>query len=149
MSLTTLKDILVSGRAKVATVAISRSASATFKEHLTNTPFETSPLAGIDGFELVARNEEQTQGFGITGAREWQAEMVLKLGHAPYEADDAREEWRVEDMERLADILEAHTWPTGTMLVLQRSVSVNKTDPNWWITELVFFVVWLGALRTS
>lgn len=151
MSLTTIKDLLVAARAKLASITTTRDPTTTFKEHLTNTPFEDSPIAGADAFEIVSRNEGQAQGFGISGAREWELDMVVKLGHAPYETDDVREEWRVEDMERVVDLFESHTWPTGTMLVLHRADSdaVSKANPNWWISKLVFQVVLLGAVRTS
>lgn len=149
MSLTTLKDILVSARAKVATIATSREPTEYFLEHTTNQPFEKSPLSKRDGFEVVSRNEEQTQGFGLTGAREWQAEMVVKVGSAPFSVDKTRQNWLAEDIERITDLLESHTWPTGTMLVLFQGLETDRNDPNWWITNINFKVVWVGALRTS
>lgn len=147
--MTTLTEVLQSARAKLAATPTSRDAAVMFLEHTSNLPFEDSPAAGADGFEVVAENMEQTAGMGVYGSREWSGSLVVKLGHSPFTTDDEREEFLSDDLERITDLLEAHTWPTDVMLVLFQSVTTEKGNANWWVSRLVFRLVYVGALRTS
>lgn len=146
---TTLTAVLQSARAKLATIAPSRDVAALFLEHTSNMPFEDSPVAGADGFEVVSEAMTQTSGAGLYGVREWSGRLVIKLGHSPYDTDDNREENRSDDLERVVDILEAHAWPDGTQLVLFESEAVEKGNASWWVTRLVFKLVYIGELRLS
>lgn len=145
--MTTPALIMSSARAYIATLAPSRDASRLFLEHTTNTPFEDSPVAGADGFEVVEDRPILTQGFG-TGAKEGQFHMVVKVGHSPFTTDKLRERDVANDIERLADLLEFHTWPTGTMAVFFEEAATDKQRANWWISTLKFRVLYTGAVRS-
>lgn len=143
---TTIKDILEAARVKLATLDCSDD-SGQFKPHETNVPFEKAPIAEANGFEVVAREEKQTSGFGQFMAREYQFMCVVKLGHAPIGIDSKREDNRCEDQELVIDQLEWLDWPAGLMLFVHDKTEVNKQDPNWWITELWFKTVFIGVNR--
>lgn len=144
---TTLSAVLQSARAKVATIATSRDPLVMFAEHTSNLPLEEAPVA--DTFEVVAEKPRQSAGAGLYGAREWATDMVVKLNHSAYDTQDNREENLADDIERLVDLLESHAWPDGTMTVLHQSTDTEKANANWWVTRLVFQLVWVGDLRTS
>lgn len=146
---TTVKDLLVAARAKLAATATSRSSSEHFLEHKTAQPFEKSPISKRDGFECVSQDEILIQGFGIDGDKEGQFTLLVKLGHAPFGTDDERENYRAQDVARIADLFERHVWPVGTSAVwYERSEAVKETA-NWWITRLYFRIVYTGAIETS
>lgn len=145
---TTVKDILIAARAKLATVAPSRDGAQFFLEHKSNQPFETSPKSKRDGFEIVERDFQLTSAFGVAGEKEAEFDMVTRLGHAPFGTDDEREEFRVQDVTRIADIFESFAWPTGTSIVLFHRAETDKKNPNWWITEMFFKVVYTGAIQS-
>lgn len=149
LALTTLAKIVGSCRKKLASVATSRDPSQTFREHTTNHPFDGSALRGADGFDVTTRNELQQQGFGLTAVREWEASMVVRLAHAPFNTEPVRQDWLTEDVERVVDLLESHVWPSGTMLVLHTGTSSSRNEANVWVTELVFRVVWVGRVRST
>lgn len=123
---------------------MSRNAAENFHEHTTNLPFELTPIAGRDGFEVVARNISLLGGFGVAKQKEGGFDMVVRLGHAPFGSDKDRETNRCQDVARLADILEQAAWPVGTFLVLYDKEEVDKKLPNWWLTEIFFKMVYVG-----
>lgn len=146
---TTVKDILATGIAKVATIATSRDDAEYYIHHSTNQPFEKAPASKRDGFEIVAREIELTGAFGILGEKEGQFLMVVRLGHSPRGTDPTREGNLAHDITRIADILEAYgAWPTGTQLVLYKEAKTDKRNANWWITEMMFQVVYTGGLQS-
>ncbi len=144
--MTSMRAVLTAGRAKVATIALSRDASKTWKEHTTNTPFAKSPLSTGDGFELVPIDDTFTQGFGVEQIEEGQFFMMLRLGHGPYSIDKERDNLVADDVKRLGDRLEAFTWPVGVMAVWYEGRTTNKENPNWWVTEMRFRVMYRSAV---
>ena len=53
-----------------------------------------------------------------------------------------------EDRARIVDVLEFHTYPTGTMAVFYEKETVDKELANFWLTEIFFRVVYRGAIET-
>lgn len=147
--MTTVRAILASAATKLGTLAPTRDATLLFKEHVTSIPFEDSPISMNDGFEIVARDELSSQGFGQSQTKEEEFRLVVRLGHAPASTDKQREEWRAHDRERIVDIFENHAWPSGTMAVFYERSVCNKERANWWLTEIVFRVMFRGAVLTS
>lgn len=146
--MTTLKDIAQSAREKLGTVQTSYPVGAHFKEHVTSEPFETTPVAGANGFDVTFGDRVQTAGFGVLGWREWTVTMRVRLGHGPFGTEREREDIVSEDVERVVDILEGHAWPEGTMLVLHVDTDTSKLSASWWVTTLFFRVVYVGELRS-
>lgn len=150
----TVKNILVATRAYLATLAPSRNAALFFQEHTTNLPFEKSPVSMTDGFEIVDEEHKLTQRFGITGSKRGTFMMRIKLGHADVAPDKTRQEYVARDVARLADLIEAYTYPTiaapdAIDAVFFESAVTNKNQPNWWITTLTFMVNYVGPTETS
>jgi hypothetical protein len=145
---TTAEQIVATAAVKLAAMAPTRAANEFFLEHDGNTRFEDDPKSKRDGFEIVEREYTQGQGFGFTGQAERQFYMVVRLGHAPVGKARTREANRMADVERIVDVFEHQPWPTGTLLVLYERSEVNKDKANWWITEVLFKVVYVGDIRT-
>lgn len=144
--------IMAEMRTAIAALATSRDAAVFFKPHQTNDPFEDSALAGYDGFEVTASPEFNfTSAFGVSEQREIDADFIVRVGHSPFHADEARENIRRYDIEKIADILENRTWLTGGVQAVwfRPPAPVDKSDPNWWITTLTFRVVYTGAKISS
>lgn len=147
----TIKSILDVARAAVEAVPTSRDATVNFLRHVTNEPFDSCPAAGGDGFEIIAKNEKLIQGFGENKTKEGEFEMVVRLGHSPYDTDENREDLVREDVARLGDLLEAgaQAWPSGLSAIWFTSALTDKRQANWWMTEITFRVVYTGDVRTS
>lgn len=137
------------GSDTVGSAAVAAIAAEYFLEHKTSEPFEKSPISKRDGFEVVAREIVLTGGFGVHGDKEGQFMMVLRLGHSPFGIDKDREGTRVDDITRLADILEQAAWPSGVFTVLFEKEESDKRAANWWITEMFFKVVYAGTLQLT
>lgn len=144
--MTTIRAILTAARGYVATLPTARSGAALFKEHVTNLPFETTPVAGADGFEIIEVEDTLTQGFGQDQVKEGQFFMLLKLGHAPWSIDKERDNLVADDVENLADKLERFVWPVGTMAVWYEGRTTDKSLSNWWITTMRFRIVYRGVV---
>lgn len=147
--MTTVAAICQSASAKIATLAPTRDATAHFIEHTTNHPLEKAAVSKSDGYEVVARDEITEQGFGEAETKEESFKMVVRLGHWPQGTDKERESNRAQDRAKLVDILERHTYPVGTMVVLYEKESVDKEKANFWITEIFFHVLYRGVIVTS
>lgn len=145
---TTVKALVVAARAKLAAVVVSRSVSDLFLEHKTSQPFEKSPISKRDGFEIVAQDIVLLSGFGVTGQKEGQFTMTVKLGHAPFGTDDERENYRMLDITRISDIFEAYAWPDGIQACWYEREEVNKDQANWWVTKLFFRFVYTGDIES-
>lgn len=146
---TTAKDIIVAARGKLAATPTSRDAAANFKEHKTNQAFKKSPMSGADGFEVTGKETTLTNAFGVFSEKETQLKMLVTLGHAPYGTDEERENFRQRDIARVSDLLEAFAFPAGTSVVLFETESCDKNNDNWWVSELVFKVVFTGAIEVA
>ena len=144
--MTTLQAIVEAARTAVAAIS-SEDGQGLFREHKTNEPFDAAPIGGNNGFEVVVRNEKLTGGFGQYLQREYQFDMVVRLGLLPGGTEPTRETNRTEDLEVVVDKLEWTAWPVGTHLVILEKVETDKTNPNWWIAELTFKVVCVGLNR--
>lgn len=149
MSTTNPSAIVSAAVSLLSFMGTSRDDSENFIWHESNLPFEKAPVAGRDGYEVVMRSFKALYGFTGQGQKEAEFRMVVRLGHAPHGTDSNREAWRMEDIERIIDLFEAHAWPAGTQVVLSDGDEVNKTDPNWWLTEIFFKVVYIGDVRTE
>lgn len=148
MSTTSVKALVVAARAKLATVATSRDNTEFFLEHKTSNPFEKSPISKRDGFEIVAQDVVLLSGFGLTGQKEGQFSMVVKVGHAPFGTDDTRENYRMQDITRVADIFESFAWPAGIQACWYEREEVNKDQANWWVTKMFFRLVYMGDIES-
>lgn len=146
---TSIKDILVAARGKIATIATSRDVAVSYLEHKTNQPFDAAPIAARDGFEVVSREPILTSAWGLTGEKEGQFKMVVRLGHAAFNTDKERENLVAEDVERISDLLESFAFPLGTQIVLFEKAVTDKTKANWWLTEMFFSVVYVGTMRAA
>lgn len=149
MATTTAKDIIIAARAKLATMAPSRDASSFFIEHKTNQPFEKTPISKRDGFEIVAINKRLTTAFGTTGIKEEEIHLIVKLGHAPFAKDYEREENMSRDIDRISDVFEGYAWPSGVEAVWFDNAVIDKTEPSWWVTQIIFRVLFNSAIETA
>lgn len=145
---TTIKNVIEDVRSLVADTNTSRSSSEQFLEHKTGQPFAKSPISKRDGFEVTFDNYKLTSAFGITGDKEGEFFLHVWLGHAPFGTDDVRENYRAQDTSRLADVLEAHGFPTGVQAVWYEGETVNKENPDWWITDLKFRISFTGGIES-
>ena len=147
---TTSTALMQAARVKVATLAPASAPTELFVLHGTNQPFEKSPIAKRNGFEIVSRRPEILQSFGLSFAKEYQFEMVVRIGHAPFSTDGNREGFTADDINRIADILEEGSWaPGGVQQIWYTGSTLDKGEPNWWITEMTFRIVFLSAVVTS
>lgn len=146
---TRLDLILTDARTKLASIPTTRDAAVNFKEHVTNVPFITAPIAGADGFEVTHENARATGGFGVYQEEEEEFRLIVKLGHAPFATDKDRENYVARDRKRVADLLEHHTWPEGTHVVLYENSVTDKSQANWWVTSIFFKVVYFSAVEQA
>lgn len=139
-------------RALIGTLAPASIPASTFLEHTTNQPFDKSPIRGRNGFEVVARKPEITEVFGVAFFKEARFTMVVRVGHAPFSDDGARENFTADDINHIADRLEdPSVWgPTGIQqCFFDGAGDTDKRDPNWWITELFFRIIYLSGIVTT
>lgn len=144
---TTVTAILTAARTLIAAQQTTRDSSLYFIAHVTNQPFNKAPISKREGFEIVARESTHIGGFGIHNEKEGQFLMVLKVGTPPFSTDATRENLVQSDASRLSDSLEAIEWyPSGLQSVFFESQETDKSEPNWWVTELRFRVVYFSAI---
>lgn len=149
---TTSKAICVAARARLATLATSRDATVLFKEHTGNQPFDKTPLSRTEAFEVTEEGKAITSAFGRTGVKEEEMRMVVTLGHNPSGKDYQREDYISRDQDRIIDIIEAGAWcPAGVEAVFlaEPPITDKLLNPNYWITTIVFRVVFASAIETS
>jgi hypothetical protein len=148
MANTNASAILTAARAKMATIPISRDGVTLWKKHKTNQPFDEAPISKTEGFEVIAKEYSSDPAFGRTGTELSQLVMVVRLGHSPAGNDGVRENNLWTDVEVLSDLLEMYAWPAGVEAVFYEGVSVSKTNPSWWLTELTFKVHYTNTINT-
>lgn len=144
----TIEQILDECRTLVAGSATSRDRTKRFIAHKSGQAFADSPISKTEAFEVVARQPTLTEAFGRFQVREGEFRMVVRIGQTPASGDDVRENLLQADISRLADILEAHTWRAGVQGVWYEGADINKDNPQWWMVELSFRVVYYGQIRT-
>lgn len=146
-------NVLTAARAYIATLVPSRGFGH-FKEHITDIPFQNSPLSGFEGFCVNSETMQLTRSFGVDASEEGEFQMVVDIGHSDSAIEKTRENFRARDVKRLADLLEAYTWPTIVSPENVRGVwftgaTTDKANASWWITTLRFRVIAIGAIELS
>lgn len=150
MVATTSKAICVAARAKLATIATSRDASKFFIEHKTNQPFNEAPLKAVESFFVTETRKRITGAWGTAGSKEEEFYMVVQLGHGPFGKDYEREDYVSRDQDRVLDILELGDWaPAGTRAIFAEEPTTDKSNPNWWLTEFIFRIIFWSTIETS
>lgn len=130
--------LLAELRGLVDALPTARDSSATFMENDTNLPFESSPMAGADGFAVELTDAEPQEAFGNPGAYHVHQDLVVKLGHFPGGTEVQREAWRIEDAKHVRE-LEFTAWSSaGVACVFWRATDVDRADPNWWVSRVYF-----------
>jgi hypothetical protein len=131
-------DLLAELRGLVAALHPARDSAATFIENTTNLAFEASPMAGADGFAVELGEVVPAEAFGNPGAYHVEQEYVVKLGHYPAGTEVEREVWRAADSKSVRE-LEFTAWSSGGVsAVFWTGGSVDKSDPNWWVSRVTF-----------
>lgn len=147
---TTPAEIMAAAAVVVAQLGTVFSAGAQAWAHVRDLPF-TSPAVGrAESFALEAQEHRVTNAFGVSGSRESEFEMVVRLGMPAYEYNYDRQRVVQNDVGRIIDALEAQEWlPGGAQLcVLVQPASTDRaTTPEWWETDVVFRVVYLSTIH--
>lgn len=144
--MTTPSLVLAAACGKVASLATARDATKNFKLHDTGLPFASSPAAKKEAFEIVFRDTEFTNAFGLPRVRETLVRMVVRLGTPPYTIEQDREKWLQADILRIADALEDKSWfitDVQSCFLQPQGTDIDKTNPNWWLTEIYFDLTFL------
>lgn len=141
----TEKEILDKIVAVVANFATSRDATNKFVHHITNLPFTTAPIRGIESFHVQPIRHTQLSGFGVLGQRQVEWFVDVLLGQAPFGIEADRETFLAQDIAKIVDGLEAATgWPSGTQAVFFVDSRVDKSNALWWVVTLNFRIIYTG-----
>jgi hypothetical protein len=147
-----LDEIIDEMRATVAAMGTSRDPGQTF----------LSVGDGTESWdEASPRNQEAfvieresgpliVIAFGEPGSARLQANVVLRLGHHASGTELERERWAARDIERIQDVLSMRAWTVnGVDAVFEQGASTDRSNAQWWVSELVFRVVYTRELFTS
>lgn len=138
--MTTQLDFITELRTKIAALPTTRDPLQNFLPHETSDSFETSPIAGADGFHVRAGAEIPGISFGVQGTKRFQQTFVALLGHHPGGSEKERESWRLADANKVSE-LEFGPWNSaGIEAVFFDGSDVSRDNPNWWITTIFFRV---------
>lgn len=144
--------ILQEIRSTIAGMKTTRDSNKYFLQHLTNDPFEKSPIAGNgDGFYVVSGRAEQTTAFGRAGTKEMEWIVTILLGTAPFTTDPVREENMTRDVDRIKDVLEFRTWSAAGVQAVWPlgEEETDRSSASWWITRIPFRFVFTEAIATQ
>lgn len=132
----------------VGNMPTSRDPSKVFIQHRTNEPFESTPIAGADGFHITHEALQKTTAFGTHRIAEFSAILVVTIGHGSCEIEANRAIWVARDVERLSGFIENRIWSSqGIVAVFFDSENTIKENPMWWRTELRFRILYSGPVE--
>lgn len=150
MSATTPQAIVAAAAECVSRTGTVWSSLAKTWRAANNLPFDSNAELRVETFNIKVRDDLDTQSFGLTGSYQGQFRMVVQLGTPVHNHDNARMLALRNDVKRIAHSVEAYAgYPAGTHAVFYESTSGTAEDatPQWWETEVVFRVIFLGLLE--
>lgn len=115
-----------------------------------NLPFSEKAINRSEAFNIDVRDDSDTQSWGVSGSYVGQFRLVVRLGTPVHTYTFDRQQALLDDVKRIAHAVENYTgYPAGTQSLFYEPTSgtEKQATPEWWETELVFRVVFIGELE--
>lgn len=148
-AVTTIQAVLTKVRTTIAALSLARTATEKWIPYDASLPFRQAPASKREHFQVTAVRSQINHAYGHNNIKEQEFQIVIELGHAPFGKDNARGDWIAGDANKIVDTLEAQDWFLPGMMgvfYVPQSANTDKTNPNWWITELTFRCIIFSAI---